>query len=107
MSSLTSFNHHFFQALLKIRAILFGLLVWHIINAVAIAYVEKMALVDAVYFTFITGLAIGYGDLTPVTIPGKAIAVLTGLLGLLTTGLITAVAVFALRKSMEPPGKSH
>jgi hypothetical protein len=31
------------------------------------------------------------------------VAILTGLLGILSTGLITAVAVFALRKAMEHP----
>jgi voltage-gated potassium channel len=101
MSNLNSFNHHFFHALSKIRGIIFGLFVWLVVDAAAIAYFEKMPFADALYFTFITGLTIGYGDIAPVTLAGRVIAILTGLLGMLITGLIIAVAVYALRKTME------
>ena len=107
MSSLTSFNRYFFQALWKIRVIVFGLFAWFVVAAAAIAYVEKMPFADALYFTFVTGLTIGYGDIVPVTLMGRVIAILTGLLGVLITGLIIAVAVFALRKSMEDPTDSN
>ena len=62
---------------------------------------KKMPFGDALYFTLVTGTTIGYGDLTPVTPIGRVVAILTGLQGLLITGLITAVAVYALRKSLE------
>ncbi len=107
MSSLTSFNHHFFQALLKIRAIVIGLFGVLIVDAAVIAYAEKLSFADALYFTLITGLTIGYGDIAPATLIGRTVAILAGLQGMLITGLVTAVAVFALRKAMEHPGKSH
>ena len=102
-SSFASFHHHFLDALWRIRGILLGLLAWLVVDAVAIAYFEKMRFADALYFTFVTGLTIGYGDIAPVTPMGRVVAVLTGLLGMLMTGLIVAVAVFAVRKTMEPP----
>jgi voltage-gated potassium channel len=107
MSNLNSFTRHFFHALSKIRGIIFGLFVWLVVDAAAIAYFEKMPFADALYFTFITGLTIGYGDIAPVTLAGRVVAVLTGLLGILITGLIIAVAVYALRKTMEPPTDSN
>jgi voltage-gated potassium channel len=54
------------------------------------------------YFTLITGLTIGYGDISPLTPGGRMIAVLTGLLGILVTGLIVAIAVYALKETMKP-----
>ena len=103
MSNLTSFNRDFFDAFWKIRVIIGGLCAWLVVNAAAIAYLEKMPFADALYFTFITGLTVGYGDIAPVTPMGRVVAVLTGLLGMLITGLIVAVAVFSLKKTMEPP----
>jgi Ion channel len=38
-----------------------------------------------VYFSFVTGLTIGYGDLAPSMAPTKLLAVLTGLLGIVLT----------------------
>jgi voltage-gated potassium channel len=102
MSSLTSFDHNLFRAFWKIRLIVFSLLALLVVDAAAIAYFEKMDFGDALYFTFVTGLTIGYGDISPVTLIGRIIAILTGFQGILITGLITAVAVFALRKTMEP-----
>ncbi len=68
---------------------------------------KKMPFADALYFTFVTGLTIGYGDIAPVTTGGRVIAILTGLLGVLITGLIIAIAVYALRKTMEHPTGSN
>jgi uncharacterized membrane protein len=72
-----------------------------LVDAAAVAYFEKMPFADALYFTFVTGLTIGYGDIAPVTLAGRVVAILTGLLGVLITGLIIAIAVYALRKTME------
>jgi hypothetical protein len=107
MSSFTRFNHYFFHAFSKIRGIILGLFAWLVVDAAAIAYFEKMPFADALYFTFVTGLTIGYGDIAPVTLAGRVIAILTGLLGVLITGLIIAVAVYALRKTMEDPTDSN
>jgi voltage-gated potassium channel len=101
MSSLTSFNHYFFHAFWRIKLIIFTLLAVLVADAVAYAYFEKIDFGDALYFTLVTGLTIGYGDISPVTLIGRIVAIVTGLQGILITGLITAVAVFALRKTME------
>ena len=107
MTHYTRFNHYFFHALSKVWGIFLGLFTWLVIDAVAIAYVEKMPFADALYFTLITGLTIGYGDIAPLTLAGRMVAILTGLLGILITGLIVAIAVYSLRKTMEPPTDSH
>lgn len=100
MSTFTRFSHHFFHALSKIRGVIFGLLVWLMADAAVIAYFEKISFADALYFTLVTGLTIGYGDIAPVTLAGRIVAILTGIIGMLITGLIVAVAVYALRETM-------
>jgi len=86
---------------------MYGLIVWLMVNAAAIAYFEKLPFAEALYFTCVTGLTIGYGDIAPVTLAGRVVAILTGLIGILITGLIAAVAVHALRATMAPPTDSN
>ncbi len=107
MSNFTRFSHHYFHAFSKVWGIFFGLFAWLVLNAAAIAYFEKMQFADALYFTFVTGLTIGYGDIAPVTHAGRLVAVLTGLLGILITGLVAAIAVYALKETMETPTNTH
>ena len=63
-------------------------------------FVEGWSLGDAVYFTFITGLTIGYGDLVPRQALARFFAIGIGLSGLLLTGLIAAIAVHAIRSAL-------
>jgi hypothetical protein len=63
-------------------------------------FVEGWSLGDAVYFTFITGLTIGYGDLVPRQTLTRALAIGIGFSGLFVTGLIAAIAVHAMRSAL-------
>jgi hypothetical protein len=56
---------------------------------------------DAVYFTFITGLTIGYGDIVPRQAFARILAIGIGVSGLFLTGLIAGVAVYAMRKALD------
>ena len=64
MSNLKSFNRYFFHALVRTRGIIFVLFGWLVVDAAAIAYFEQIPFADALYFSFITGLTIGYGDIS-------------------------------------------
>jgi len=63
-------------------------------------FVEGWPLGDAVYFTFITGLTIGYGDLVPRQTLTRTLAIGIGFFGLFATGLIAAIAVLAMRTAL-------
>jgi hypothetical protein len=69
-------------------------------GAVTIAAVEKMALGDAIYFAFITGLTIGYGDIVATTTTGRTVSVVLGFVGITFTGLVAAIAVRALHETV-------
>jgi len=107
MSSFSRFSYCFFHALREIQGIVYGLLGCLAFSAIAITYLEKIPFADALYFTLITGLTIGYGDIFPVTIGGRVVAVLTGLLGVLITGVMVAVAVYSLKETMKPSKDDH
>jgi hypothetical protein len=48
-------------------------------------------------FTFVTGLTIGYGDLSPRHVVSRLLAVVIGFAGIVLTGLVVALCVEALR----------
>jgi hypothetical protein len=65
-----------------------------------IGFVEGWSLGDAVYFTFVTGLTIGYGDIVPRQALARALAIGIGISGLFLTGLIAGIAVYAMRAAL-------
>ena len=85
-------------------------IVWPILSALVaiqlalgllVGYREGWSINDAAYFTFVTGLTIGYGDLVPAHFGTRLIAIMIGLIGILLTGLVAAVGVRALLKATE------
>lgn len=56
---------------------------------------------DALYWSFITGLTIGYGDIRPVKRVTKCLAIVIGLAGMMLTGIIVAITIQAASKSFE------
>jgi hypothetical protein len=62
---------------------------------------EGWRLIDATYFTFVTGLTIGYGDLVPSRLGARLIALAIGFTGILLTGLVAAVGVRALQQATD------
>jgi len=99
------FNKVFWRTIWHVRTVILALLALVVVDAAAIAHVEKMAFGDALYFAFVTGLTIGYGDIVMHTPVGRVIALLIGLVGILFTGLIVAVLVHAVRESIEKSQK--
>ncbi len=88
-------------------------LTWPVLSAILaiqlalgllIGFVEGWSLGDAVYFTFITGLTIGYGDLVPRQTLTRALAIGIAFFGLLVTGVIAAIAVHAIRSGSPMAG---
>ncbi|MFA9460645.1 potassium channel family protein [Thiohalorhabdus sp. Cl-TMA] len=75
--------------------LLLGLMMIISLLSAAAGYREGWSFGNSLYFGFITALTIGYGDMRPVSGLGRALAVFIGLFGLITTGLVIAVAVEA------------
>jgi hypothetical protein len=61
-----------------------------------VGFIEGWSVSDSIYFAFVSGLTIGYGDLAPKTVVTRVLAIVIGTCGVLLTGLVAAIAVKAL-----------
>jgi voltage-gated potassium channel len=80
--------------------VLSGILVIEVVLGLLIGVVEGWSVGDAVYFSFVTGLTIGYGDIVPRQTLTRALAIVIGFGGILLTGLVAAIAVNATRATL-------
>ena len=76
--------------------VLSGLVLAIVAAGLAIGLIEGWSMHESIYFAFVTGLTIGYGDFAPKTFVTRALALVIGACGLLLTALLAAVAVKAL-----------
>ena len=96
-----SFSRYFLKYAWFIRHVLVMVLALVIVGALIIWRVEDISLDNSIYFAFITGFTIGYGDIAPVTIIGRVTSVFIGLTGIVFTGLVVAVSTKALHSAVE------
>ena len=61
-----------------------------------IGLIEGWSVQESLYFAFVSGLTIGYGDFAPHTFATRALAIVIGICGVLLVALVAAVAVKAL-----------
>ena len=101
MREFSLFMKHIVFLLHFVRGVLMSLFFILLVLAVITANVDNMPLSDAIYFTFITALTVGYGDITPSSGATQAISVLAGVVGVIFVGLLVAVSVRALRDAVE------
>lgn len=76
-------------------------------TGVVIGRIEDWRLDEAFYFTFVTGLTIGYGDLTPKHLSARVLALVIGFSGIVLTGLVAAVTVQALNETSRDETDDH
>jgi hypothetical protein len=67
------------------------------------AVIERWPLGDGLYFAFVSGLTIGYGDLVPQAALARILAVSIALCGVLFAALVAAVGVRALQAALGKP----
>ena len=94
-------RRHFLVELVRqvrvIWPILSGIFVLMAGCGIVIGRLENWGIGESLYFTFVTGLTIGYGDLTPKTLVRRLLAMVVGFAGVVVTGLVAAISVQALR----------
>ena len=85
-----------FTGLGVVWPILSGLLAVIAALGLLIGLFEGWSVQESIYFAFVSGLTIGYGDFAPSRFTTRALAIVIGLCGVLLTALVAAVAVRAL-----------
>ena len=85
--------------------VLSGLLALMATLGVVVALIEGWPLFDGLYFAFVSGLTIGYGDLVPKAPLARALAISIGLTGIMFAGLVAAVGVQALNAALGKSGR--
>jgi len=96
---------YFFVMCGHFRGLFLVLLAFLIAGAVTIAGVEDIPIGEAVYFSFITGLTVGYGDIAPHTTIGRIVSVALGFIGIVFSGMVVAIAVHAVREAWDESQK--
>ena len=72
-----------------------------LVLGVAVSYVEDWPWLDGIYFAFVTGLTVGYGDFVPTHSSSRFMAIGIGLTGVLLTALFAAISVRALQAAVQ------
>jgi hypothetical protein len=85
-----------FAGLRIVWPILSGLLGLIIVLGLAAGLREGWSVQDSIYFAFVSGLTIGYGDLAPKSLLARVLAIGIGVCGVLLVALVAAIAVKAL-----------
>jgi hypothetical protein len=98
---LVLFSRHFLIMCWHVRGLSLVLLAFLMAGAVTIAGVEDIPIGEAVYFSFITGLTVGYGDIAPHTTIGRIVSVALGFIGIVFSGMVVAIAVHAVREAWD------
>ena len=85
-----------FAGLRIVWPVLSALLAAMVALGVVIGLIEGWSLHESIYFAFVSGLTIGYGDFAPHTFATRALAIVIGICGVLVVALVAAIAVKAL-----------
>ena len=100
MKMFIRFAYHFLIIIGHLKSIFLFLIALVVISALVITQIENLPFGDTLYFSFITGLTIGYGDIVVKTPLARLIAVLLGLIGMITSGIMVAASIRAVEKSL-------
>jgi len=88
--------------------------VWPILSALLglivglgllVGWRENWSIEESIYFAFVSGLTIGYGDLAPKLLLTRVLAILIGVCGVLLTAIVAAIAVKALTAATDSSEK--
>lgn len=100
MAMTLEFLLNLWTLMVHLLPLFFGLSVIIASLSVLIGHKESWSMYDSLYFGFITALTVGYGDLRPTRRSAKFLAIVIALFGLVTSGILVAVAVEAVAISI-------
>lgn len=87
------FIHFFLLGIYLVLPLLLFFVSLIIILGQIVGRIEGWSKFDAFYWSFITAMTVGYGDIRPIKKSSKTISILMALIGIMFTGVIVAVTV--------------
>lgn len=81
-----------------------GISLFITVGGFLLTWLENLPIGAGLYFAWITGTTVGYGDLTPTSGPARMVAIVVALFGILFTGFIVALALEAAKLSINVNG---
>ena len=97
------FFRYLWKQLRVIWPIVSGLVGFQLALGAVIGFLERWSVSEMIYFTLLTALTIGYGDLAPKHVAPRMIALAIAFSGILLTGLVAAIGV----RSLQEAGKDE
>src|SRR3989344_432097 len=101
-------RREFYKAVVYCRRIVWPIfstmLVVIVTCGLIISYLEGWDAFDGIYFGFVTGLTIGYGELVPKLPMSRILAILLGFNGVLLTAIFAAISVRAIESAVRTTG---
>ena len=94
------FSRAFLVLLRKSFPIWAGITLLISLGGLLLARLEGLTISAGLYFAWVTGTTVGYGDLVPTSEASRLVAIFVALLGILFTGLIVALALEAAKLSI-------
>ena len=95
------FFHNFWRYLHVIWPIISGLIGFQLALGAVIGFLERWSVSETIYFTFVTALTIGYGDLVPKRVSSRMIVLAIAFSGVLLTGLLAAISVRSFQEAAK------
>ena len=91
-----AFLRGLFTELRIVWPVISALLLMMVVLGLIIGLIEGWSVHESIYFAFVSGLTIGYGDFAPHSFATRALAIGIGICGVLLVALVAAIAVKAL-----------
>ena len=96
-----TFIRVFFWGVYLTSPILVAMALLIIFLGLIVGRVESWTKFDSIYWSFITALTVGYGDIRPISKVSKALSIIVGGVGLMLGGILVAISLQATTIAFE------
>jgi voltage-gated potassium channel len=96
-----TFFRGFFWGVYLVFPILLIMIALIISLGLIVGRIESWTKFDSIYWSFITALTIGYGDIKPTSKKSKIISVSVGGIGIILGGILVAIALHATTNAFQ------